>query len=247
MSIEIILCEFGEKRNSAGGAHNILPTNRLNPTYETFKKYFPNSKFTVYTDIKSLKSSQDIKIVYVNPPVSLQPHHPRYGWRCNDYYKIYGLLNITCDYGIAVDADMAAVSDKVKNIITITDKFGICFPNNPRFICDVDFKIGADAGKIINDSSKYCTIVNMSPITYKKGDKRGEILLKKYLELFLKNPCRGPNVASNSIWETGIYPYLLPFNWCICNDHINHKYTKNNEIILHVGQTNVFNYWKQNF
>ena len=87
----------------------------------------------------------------------------------------------------------------------------------------------------------------MSPKTYKKGDKRGEILLKKYLELFLKNPCRGPNVASNSIWETGIYPYLLPFNWCICNDHINHKYTKNNEIILHVGQTNVFNYWKQNF
>ena len=61
MSIEIILCEFGEKRNSAGGAGNILPTNRLEPTYSTFKKYFPNALFTLYTNIQNLTCNNNIK------------------------------------------------------------------------------------------------------------------------------------------------------------------------------------------
>ena len=247
MSIEIILCEFGEKRNSAGGAANILPTNRLEPTYSTFKKYFPNAFFTVYTNIQNLMSNDNINIIQVNPPTELQPNHPRFYWRCNNYYKFYGLLHTKCDIAISLDADMAAVSDKVKHIVNITDKFGICFPNNPRFITNVDLHMGCDPGNLPYISSHLCSAHNSSPICFKRNDIRGITLLNKLLENCKKYLSRNNTIINRSIWETGIYPYLLPFNWCICNDHINHKYTKNNEIILHVGQTNVFNYWKTNF
>ena len=107
MSIEIILCEFGEKRNSAGGVAHILPTNRLNPTYKTFKKYFPNALFTVYTNIQNITSNDNINIIQVKPPEELQPNHPRFYWRCNNYYKFYGLLHTKCDIAISLDADIS--------------------------------------------------------------------------------------------------------------------------------------------
>ena len=183
MSIEITLCEFGEKRNSARGVAHILPTNRLNPTYKTFKKYFPNALFTVYTNIQNITSNDNINIIQVKPQEEkLQPNHPRFYWRCNNYYKFYGLLHTKCDIAISLDADMAAVSNKVKHIVDITNKFGICFPNNPRFITNIDLKIGCDPGNLPYISSHLCGTHNSSPICFKKNDMRGITLLNKLLE-----------------------------------------------------------------
>ena len=62
-SIEFCFSEFGETRTNAGGNH--FAGNRLDPSLSTLRKFFPNAKYTVYSDF-DLKIEQKIKSLFSN-------------------------------------------------------------------------------------------------------------------------------------------------------------------------------------
>ena len=155
-------------------------------------------------------------------------------------------MNITCDIGIAIDSDMVIVDDKVKDIVNITKKFGLCFPNCPRIISEKELN-AIDGGENIYPETYNISALNVTPLTFNKTYMRGRKLLKYIINRFEKYPSRLSACVINSMWETGIYPYILPFNWCVCSNNMELPGVKDKYIVLHVGDKIVFNYWKEHY
>jgi hypothetical protein len=219
--LEIIMAQFGKRID-------------VEPTLSSFKKYFDGAKYTLYTD---KVPSDDIgsefnDVCIIKPPFNKT--HSRYGNRCNDLYKVIGLLDSSCDVSIAVDSDMQVCSTDVYSILNLTKKFGACLPANSRNLVGIDNEVGADSIPMVEDfDNGYIT--NMSPISFSKDHQQARDMLNNYCDRMLKNPQRGPQVMWQAMWDTGFFPCLLPLQWCVCEKDIGIGH----EIILHVGHQKV--------
>ena len=138
MTLEFIFSEFGSRDQANQQWINPLP--RLDPTYSSVKKYFPEAKLTLYTDRPEIGDDYkdiEIKLKNVeNSPFSKDNH--RWGWHCCDYYQLFGLLNSKADIAISVDSDLMFSSNQVRTILPIIKKFCICVPTNERQLVKVD-------------------------------------------------------------------------------------------------------------
>lgn len=209
-SMELVLAEFWDKQPN------------LNPTVSSFKKYFPDIKVKVITE------GEDI----------CDKNHERYGYRMNDYHTAKMLLESEEDIAISSDADMKVVSERVKDIIPLVKRFGLCVPSNSRWLAGIDAEIGEDGQKIEKPiRSGYA--LNISPIFFYTRNKRMRKLLEVYAEMLKENPRRGTQVMSEATYKTGIVPYILPPQWCVCTPDVG----IGNEIILHVGNKEVKDYY----
>lgn len=238
MSITLIMAEFGKNRVNCGGT-NLKNFNRLDPALSSMLKYFPDLKLVVYTDF-------DIKIDLPNVRIKIvksifDKNHNRYGNRCNDYYKVLGLLEAETEVAVCIDSDMLIYSREVKSLLFLVKKFGICIPANPRLLVKIDGIKGADGNYKINEDETLGTgfAYNMSPIVFYTKNEKARHLLEMYCHEMKINPTRGPLAMWRATWKTGIVPYLLPFQWCICREHC----AIGNEIILHIGHNEVKKYY----
>ena len=139
MNVEFIFSEFG-LRSTANQPDSFTDEYRLDPTYSSVKKFFPQAKLTLYTDVPELGknySDVEVRVVDVNKSPFSKSNH-RWGWHCCDYYEAKGLLESTADVAISVDSDLMFVSDEVKTILPITERFGVCVPTNERQMVKVD-------------------------------------------------------------------------------------------------------------
>ena len=211
MKIEIIFAEFGKAA----------------PEYTNILKYFPEAKFTVYTEDNC-------------PDRLYDRNHPRWGHRMNDYYKAFGLIKSTADIAIAFDSDMHIVSNHVRAILCFAEKFGLCLPANPRKLVRIDAKYGADGDPNLDETNGNGYAYNCSPIAYSPKDPDAMLCINKFLEIMRKNPVRGPLAWYRAAYETGFNPYLLPPNFCVCAEDTG----IGNEIILHKGHYEVRRYYK---
>jgi hypothetical protein len=57
-----------------------------------------------------------------------------------------------------------------------------------------------------------------------------------------KDPSRASLALWKAAWETGIYPYILPKQWCVCIG----DQGIGNEVILQIGHKEVAYYYKNN-
>lgn len=236
LNIEFIFTEFGKRRVNAGGAI-LSQENRLEPSLSGIKKYFPNSKVTVFTDFDL--DIKGVNSVIVDSPIP-EPEHPRFLYRTSVYHRFKGLIESEADFVCAIDSDMYFVNENVLSLVTLTEKFGFCVPYTPRQIMNQDMKFSLDA-EPINDESMGCGhSYNQSPMTLWKGDARGMDYYKKCMEIMRENPSRGSLVMWKAAWETGIYPYILPKQWCVCNGDEG----CGEEILLHIGHPKVADYYK---
>lgn len=167
----------------------------------------------------------------------------RMGWRCNDFFKVHGILFApfpSDEVVVSLDSDMRIVSDNFFKIDLLARRFGYCLPANPRLLVSVDGKIGADS-----DYDEYEDLfglgfaLNASPIALYRQSLPSVNVFMNYLILFKKNPRRGPLVLWRAICETQRMPCLLPFQWCVCQENIG----CGNEIALHVGHRKVKEYY----
>ena len=71
------------------------------------------------------------------------------------------------------------------------------------------------------------------------NDNRGRAWLSEFCRLMETNPKRAPLQMSRASWNTGIHPYSMPQQWGVGSGYIG----CGNEIILHVGHTNVQDYY----
>lgn len=237
ISIEFLFAEFGENRTNGGGS-SFDDENRLNPSLKTLKEYFPNAKYTVYSDFDL--QIDGVELIKVTSPV-IDPDHSRYGYRTADYYKFLSLINSNADFKCVLDSDMQIVSSDIIALIYLTEKFGFCVPYNDRQLLRVDMQISKDVQEITDISRGLGHSYNQSPMTLWKSNERGQLFYTTCASIMKNDPSRASLVMWKSAWKTGVYPYILPKQWCVCdgNEGIG------NEVILHVGHKSVKKYYEK--
>ncbi len=238
ISIEFLFAEFGENRTNGGGSI-FDEENRLNPSLKTLKQYFPKAKYTVYSDF-DLKID-GVDLIKVTSPV-IDPDHLRYGYRTADYYKFMALVNSKADFKCILDSDMQIVSSDIIALIYLTEKFGFCVPYNNRQLLRSDMQISKDTQDITDASLGLGQSYNQSPMTLWKNDERGKLFYTTCASIMKNDPSRASLVMWKSVWKTGVYPYVLPKQWCVCESDEG----IGDEVILHVGHTNVKEYYNDN-
>ena len=85
MNIEFIFSEFGS-RSTANQPGSFTDEFRLDPTYSSVKKYFPEAKLTLYTDIEELGknySDVEVRLIDIEESPFTKSNH-RWGWHCCD-------------------------------------------------------------------------------------------------------------------------------------------------------------------
>jgi hypothetical protein len=248
-SLHVIMSEFGPYHRRLKHKFRALfkrPKSlkeRLNPTLDSLREYFPECRVTLYTDQPFLKkhSYENLEVALVKP--SFNSKENRYGWRCNDYYKVYGLLETDADFAISLDADMRFISSDFKGIIDLAKKYGFCLPLNPRQLVKNDGLIGADSDyKVDEDLSRGNGFAcNATPIIIDTKNQKARSVIAEYLKLMEENPRRGPLALWRAIWNSGVNPCFFPFQWCVCESEVN----CGDEIGLHVGHSVVDDFYKR--
>ena len=240
MNVEFIFSEFG-LRSTANQPDSFTDEYRLDPTYSSVKKFFPEAKLTLYTDIEELgKNYPDVEVKLVNideSPFTKSNH--RWGWHCCDYYEAKGLLESTADIAISVDSDLMFVSSDVRTILPITKRFGVCVPTNERQMVKIDgiHTRGNDGDYYLNEDESKGNLLTYDLwwCSFNVSDNRGREWLSEFCRLMETNPRRAPLQMSRASWNTGIHPYSMAQQWGVGSGYIG----CGNEIILHVGHTNV--------
>ncbi len=236
VSVEFCFAEFGKNRVNAGGG-SFSDSNRLNPTYDSLKKYFPQAKFTVYTDCP--EEFQHMNIITVASPIP-DKDHPRFLYRTADYFKFIALTNSDADFCCVMDSDMMVVSPEIYSLLYLTRTFGTCTASNPRNLLKRDMAISFDSVAVSDNSLGNGHSFNQSPMTLWKDYSPGKIFYSKCAEIMLNEPSRASLVMWKAARELGYAPYLLPAEWCVCAEDIG----IGNEIILHAGHTAVQKYYR---
>jgi len=237
LDIEFVFTEFGEERINGGGS-DLDQNNRLQPSLSGIKKYFPNARITVYTDF-DWKETDGITIKKVTSPVA-DSEHPRYGYRTVDYFKFLALSQTTADFTCALDSDMFFVNENIYSLVFLTQKFGFCAAQNVRQIFNLDMRISKDTQEIRDESLGNGYSYNQSPMTVWKNDTNGTVFFKNCAEIMQNDPSRASLVMWKAAWKTGLYPYVLPKQFCVCDGDEG----CGDEIILHIGHKSVKNYYK---
>ncbi len=240
MNVEFIFSEFGY-RSTANQPGTFTDEYRLDPTYSSVKKFFPEAKLTLYTDIEELGKNYpdvEVRLVDIDESPFTKSNH-RWGWHCCDYYEAKGLLESTADVAISVDSDLMFVSSDVRTILPITKRFGVCVPTNERQMVKVDgiHTRGNDGDYHLDEDESKGNLLTYDLwwCSFDVSDNRGRAWLSEFCRLMETNPKRAPLQMSRASWNTGIHPYSMPQQWGVGSGYIG----CGNEIILHVGHTNV--------
>ena len=244
MNTEFIFSEFG-LRSTANQPNTFTDEHRLDPTYSSVKKYFPEAKLTLYTDIEELGKNYpdvEVRLIDIDESPFTKSNH-RWGWHCCDYYEAKGLLLSTADIAISVDSDLMFISPDVRTILPITKRFGICVPTNERQMVKVDgiHTRGNDGDYHLDEDESKGNLLTYDLwwCSFDVNDNRGRAWLSEFCRLMETNPKRAPLQMSRASWNTGIHPYSMPQQWGVGSGYIG----CGNEIILHVGHTNVQDYY----
>ena len=245
MEIEIVFAEFGRSRG--WNQTNLDENHRLDPTYSAVKQFFPEATVVLYTDIPELAEGYDVEVRVVDVDNSpFDKSHQKWGWHCCDYYQTKGLLDSTADIAISMDSDIVFVDDEVRTVIPITQKFGICVPQNERQLVKVDgiFTRGNDGDyHIEEDGSRGNALTyDLWWMSFHTKNLRARMWLTEFARLMETNPKRAPLQMSRAAWNTGIHPYAMPIQWGVGQGDVG----CGSEIILHVGHTNVKEYYLEN-
>lgn len=235
ISIEFLFCEFGKERVNAGGS-SFDERNRLEPSLSTIRQFFPDAKFTVYSDFELEIEGVDLK--KVESPIP-EKDHPRYLYRTADYFKFKSLLESEADFRCVVDSDMFVVSSHIYRLLYLTKIFGFCAPYNPRNLLKRDMEISLDTKQILDESGGFGHSYNQSPMTLWKNSEKGKLFFEECGNIMIAESSRASLVMWKAARKTNFSPYLLPAEFCVCGEDVG----IGNEVILHVGHPTVAEFY----
>ena len=213
MKLAIIIAEYGKPA----------------PDVTQYRETWPEADIQVY-------SGTDLPLV-----PQLDPTHPRYGWRANDYWKVRKMLDSGADVAMCFDGDMRIVNrEAARTLPLLAERFGICLPINPRYTVRRDFIDGADVTGCADQTMWYGPSLNCSPIAIAVAAARARTIAEVYCDQMLRCPIRGPLAWWKAMLGTGTVPLILPPQWCVCERHIG----VGGEIILHEGHASVKRHYR---
>lgn len=237
LHIEFIFSEFSEERVNAGGA-DLSHQLRLDPSLSTLKKYFPNAKYTVYSDFDLKIDGVDLKKIE-NPVLQDKKNLKRHFYHLADYYKFKGMLESQADISISIDSDMYVLNENIYSLIYLTDKFGFCVPNSSAQSMNFEVETSLDTIPVTDESRGFGTTSNITPMTLSKKSEAGKLFFEKCCEMMEREPSRASIVMWKAAWKSGVYPYFLPKEFCVCRGNEG----LGNEVILHVGHPSVAEFY----
>lgn len=235
-SIEFIFSEFKEERVNAGG-NDFSGNSRLDPSLSTLKHYFPNAKFTVYSDFDL--HADGVTIQKIEHPEIQNTGNPRHFYHLADYYKFQGMLNSEADVAIAIDSDMFVFSNDIFVLITLTQKFGFCVPTSSGRSMNFEIASSLDTIPVEDASNGFGQTCNITPMTLAKNSLDGRKYYEACCECLKKKPSRASIAMWGASWKTGLYPYFLPKEFCV----VRSLEGMGNEILLHVGHKSVAEFY----
>lgn len=235
ISMEFCFSEFGAERVNGGGA-DLSAVSRLEPAFSTLKRYFPEAKYTLYTDFDF--QMEGVEIRKVESPIQ-DKNHPRFFYHTADYFKFQALLNSQADFKCVMDTDVFVYSPEIYSLVYLTEIFGFTAPFNPRNLLKKDMRMSKDAYEITDLSRGNGHSYNQTPMTLWKNHHQGKVFFEKCLEIMLKEPSRASLVMWKSAQETKTSPYLLPQEFCVCDGDEG----IGDEIMLHIGHPKVAEYY----
>jgi DNA-binding transcriptional LysR family regulator len=197
--------------------------NRPRPDLEHFASFFPGAAI-------SYKTEKDL------PPIF---SGDGYGNHMHDYYQLRHLLESQSDVAIAFDADLRIVSPDVKALPLFAERFGMALPANPRMLVRVDTLIGAYSDRELDETNGTGYAVNNGVLAFSTRHTAARRTLEAAAGIIRRSAIRAPLALWRACWQTGFSPYLLPPQWCVCQEHVG----IGNEIILHVGHEKVARYY----
>lgn len=237
LKIEFIFSEFNEERVNAGGA-DLSKQSRLDPSLSTLKQYFPNAKYTVYSDFDLKIEGVNLKKIE-NPVLQDKKNLPRHFYHLADYYKFKGMLESDADIAVSIDSDMFVWNENIYSLITLTEKFGFCVPNSSAQSMNFEIATSLDTIPIFDESKGFGTTCNITPMSLSKKSENGRKYFEKCCEAMQREPSRASIAMWKASWEAGVYPYFLPKEFCVCRG----SEGITNEVILHVGHPSVAKYY----
>lgn len=171
----------------------------------------------------------------------LWPNHPRSGQRNGDYYQMQGCLESKYNSILYLDDDMHIINKDFAQGFDLAEKFSICLPLNPRSFVGVDAAIGADVPvDKRNVDLPLATAYNCGTMFIdKKYNYEAREFLGYCSHVLNTRPIRGPMAVWETVDELDIVPYLLPPQWCVCQENIGCQ----SPIILHCGHEKVREYY----
>ena len=209
-SEETILYDEIENREGTIKTASLPLTN--NKLYQSFPSFSSNSKlhFGNVKDSENLFSLVQMTLFSGNiPPVSLvdlladsiQVDSAMVFFQTTDSLQTDFTLGL---YSIVADDD-SVFSDSL-NYFT-KDNF-IDFENNSMLLNTLNLS----SEIVAPDTTGFDSIKFMF-----EADSGSLDLLKEYLNEMETNPARGPLSMWRAIWKRGWTPYVLPFQWCVCD------------------------------
>lgn len=238
-NIEFIFSEFNEQRVNAGGA-DLSKHSRLDPSLTSLRKFFPNAKYTVYSDFDLNIKGEGIQLKKVEQPVLQDKKHlERHFYHLADYYKFKGMLESDADIAIAIDSDMFVWSEEIYRLIYLTDRFGFCVPTSSGRSMNSEVETSLDTAPITDESNGFGTNCNITPMSLAKHSERGRAYFQACCDEMEKAPYRASIIMWKAAWNTKIYPYCLPKEFCVVRglQGIGH------EVLLHIGHQVVSDYY----
>lgn len=237
--MEVIFAEFGKRVNAGDGS---VPKGRLEPALSSVRKYLPNAKVHVICDSDAadeIDSNYDsIEVLWRRGAIPFDRSHSRYGWRCNDYFKIIGMRDSNHEVAVALDADMKIISPRAADIEGLAKRFGFCLPINARWVAQKDARSEADGGlcpELLTHSPAYATGFMARGV--------GNLLIHYVADEMLNIPARLPLVITRAVGRSPSLPppYLLPPQWCVTGG----LEGIGDEIAIHVGHKCVADFYSK--
>lgn len=206
-------------------------------TIPEWKRIWPDAEVHFYTDdVQNANSHMPDLVKVVDAP--FDKAHPRYGWRAQDWAKGFILSNTAQDeVRIALDGDMWPVDGRAKALVELASKFGLCLPANDRQVVCQDTGIGFDVADRTLDATHGTGYAYNCGIMAAAGDMGNDkrALLQEFMCEIERTPVRGPVAWWRAVYTTGVYPYLLPPQWCITSELIGIRAP----LVLHIGHKDV--------
>lgn len=188
---------------------------------EAFKGYFPEAKIEFFDEN--------------NTEIIFDRSHKRALWRMHDFNQLDKMLASDSDIVIAFDADMHIVSQDVRMILPLVNKFGLCLPSNNRHLVRVDTIIGTDSDLQLDETNGTGYAFNCAIMALDKKNRDAVAVVEEAARIMRHNPVRLPLALWRAVYACGFYPCLLPPQWCVCAGDEG----CGNEIILHIGHQQV--------
>lgn len=235
ISIEFCFSEFGENRANAGGAK--FRGSRLEPSLSSLRRFFPQAKYTVYSDFDLEIPGVSLKKIITAPIKNVE--HPRHYYHLADYFKFKSLLESDADFCCALDSDMFVLSENIYRLVFLTQTFGACAAHNERNLLKKDMEISLDTKEIRDLSNGFGHSYNQSPMTLWKDFSKGRSFYEACCKWLKQEPTRASRAMWQAAKETGFSPYLLPSEFCVCDGTVG----IGNEVMLHVGHSKVAEYY----